>query len=151
MFYFVFGKKDLRSWQISNQCLWWFISLRKVGTYSVFCGGQTVTWIVNQRNTGWRVTCSGDFIAQVPITHYDEPLWSLATILSLSFPKRYLTTFTLLIVATEEKAIQIIKDLQRLCAMGGFHLTKVISKSKKVLSVVPSADRSKQSRSIKTG
>ena len=51
-------------------------------------------------------------------------------------------------VATEEKAIQILKALQHLCAMGGFHFTKVISNSKKVLRVVPSADRSKQVKTL---
>ena len=47
-------------------------------------------------------------------------------------------------VATEEQAVQLITELRRLCAMGGFHLTKIASNSKEVLSAVPRKDRSKQ-------
>ena len=51
-------------------------------------------------------------------------------------------------VATEEKAIQILRDLQKLCTMGGFHLSKVTSNSRAVLSATPMADRSKQIKTL---
>ena len=50
--------------------------------------------------------------------------------------------------ATEGKAIQMLKDLQQLCAMGGFRLSKVISDRRTVLSAIPIADRSKQIKTL---
>ena len=51
-------------------------------------------------------------------------------------------------VATKEKAIQMIADLKKLCSMGGFHLTKLVSNSRDVLSALPVADRSKQVKTL---
>ena len=44
--------------------------------------------------------------------------------------------------------IQMLKDLQQLCAMGGFRLSKVISDRRTVLSAIPIADRSKQIKTL---
>ena len=45
-------------------------------------------------------------------------------------------------------AVNIITDLRKLCAMGGFHLTKFISSSIEVLSAIPVTDRSKQAKTL---
>ena len=51
-------------------------------------------------------------------------------------------------VDTEENAIGVLKDLQQLCAMGGFRLSKIICNSRSVLSAVSTADRSKQIKNL---
>ena len=40
-------------------------------------------------------------------------------------------------VATESEAIPVCQDLTNICAKGGFHLTKWVSNSRKVLDTIP--------------
>ena len=47
-------------------------------------------------------------------------------------------------VATEDDVVTLAKDLQTLCASGGFTLTKWISKSRKVLLSIPEAHRASE-------
>ena len=47
-------------------------------------------------------------------------------------------------VATEDQAISLVRDLKKLCSMGGFNLTKLVTNSRTVLNSVSKSDRSKQ-------
>jgi len=44
-------------------------------------------------------------------------------------------------VSSDAQAVQLVKDLRALCAMGGFQLTKWVSSSKAVLLTIPEEDR----------
>ncbi|XP_071951906.1 uncharacterized protein [Antedon mediterranea] len=47
-------------------------------------------------------------------------------------------------VATEEKAIAMIKEVRSLCAQGGFNITKWSSNRRNVISSIPETDRAKE-------
>nr|CAB3263160.1 uncharacterized protein LOC104265735 [Phallusia mammillata] len=49
-------------------------------------------------------------------------------------------------VATEDEAIMLVKDLGQLLQRGGFHLTKWMSNSNRVLQSIPSDERSKMAK-----
>ena len=51
-------------------------------------------------------------------------------------------------VSTERQAIALCKELCRLCAQGGFRLTKWISNSRDVLASIPKEDRAKEIKSL---
>ena len=51
-------------------------------------------------------------------------------------------------VATEDEAIRLIKELTAACQRGGFHFSKWITNSRKVLSSVPEADRAKEVKEL---
>ena len=46
-------------------------------------------------------------------------------------------------VKSEEGAVELLKDAKLICKSGGFHMTKFLTNSKKVLEAVPVCDRRK--------
>ena len=46
-------------------------------------------------------------------------------------------------VSNEETAIKLIRDVRKICADGGFHLTKFVSNNKQVLASIPEDERRK--------
>ena len=51
-------------------------------------------------------------------------------------------------VATTNGAIDLIKDVCKLCKLGGFHLTKFISNEREVIESIPVEDRTKNVKSL---
>ena len=51
-------------------------------------------------------------------------------------------------VATEQEAICLYKDLRKICAKGGFNLTKWISNSRSVLAAIPEEERAKEVKDL---
>ena len=43
----------------------------------------------------------------------------------------------------EEEAVELVKDTKLMCKSSGFHLTKFLGNSKKVLEAIPACDRKK--------
>lgn len=49
---------------------------------------------------------------------------------------------------TESDAIQLYEELMEMCTKGGFHLTKWMSNSRKVLSTIPEEERAKDVKDL---
>ncbi len=49
-------------------------------------------------------------------------------------------------VATEDKAVALVRELMMLCASGGFHLTKWVSNSRALLGSIPDHERAAKSK-----
>ena len=46
-------------------------------------------------------------------------------------------------VKSEEEAVELVKDVKRMCKSGALYLTKFLTSSKQVLEAVPACDRRK--------
>lgn len=51
-------------------------------------------------------------------------------------------------VASELEAISLYKDLGNICAKGGFHLTKWVSNSRRVLAVIPEEEKANEVKDL---
>ena len=51
-------------------------------------------------------------------------------------------------IASEDEAITLYQDLVKLCAKGGFHLTKWLSNSRRVLAAIPEEERAKDIKDL---
>ena len=51
-------------------------------------------------------------------------------------------------IASEDEAITLYQDLVKLCAKGGFHLTKWLSNSRRVMAAIPEEERAKDVKDL---
>lgn len=54
-------------------------------------------------------------------------------------------------VSTEDEAIELIQDVKKMCANGGFNLTTFVSNSRRVMMSVPPEDRAKEVKGLDLG
>ena len=92
----------------------------------------------------WSPSCASFALRRVAVDHkMNFPEETIRTVL-----KNFYADDCLKAVGTTEGAINIVRSLCQLLALGGFRLTKWVSNDRRVLEAVPVEERAKGSRTL---